>query len=58
MTSKKIPTDFMKGMKCASELATLDKGPEDATKFFTCVAGKVMGSNPVIMNTNESRKRR
>jgi hypothetical protein len=50
---KKIPTDIMKGMKCASELSTLQKGPDDALEFMNCVLGKI--NNPVM---NERRYRR
>ena len=57
ITTKKIPTDFMKGFKCIGELGKLNKKPEDAMKFFTCVLEKIGNVTPV-MNTMESRKRR
>jgi len=57
ITSKKIPTDFMKGFACVSELGKLNKKPEDALEFFTCVLKKIGNVTPV-MNTMESRKRR
>ena len=46
MTQKKIPTDFMKGMKCVGELTSLKKGPQDAMKFFKCILDKI--NNPVM----------
>ena len=58
ITNRKIPTDFMKGFKCASELVKLNKTPQDGIEFMNCVLGKIGSSNPVVMNTNESRKRR
>lgn len=58
MTNKKIPTDFTKIMACGSELSKLDKTPSDGMDFMSCVLKKVGTSNPVIMNTNESRKRK
>jgi hypothetical protein len=57
ITSKKIPTDFMKVMACGTELSKLDKTPQDGIEFMNCVLEKVGSSTPV-MNTNESRKRR
>ena len=41
----------------ATELGKLNKKPEDAMKFFTCVLEKIGNVTPV-MNTMESRKRR
>jgi hypothetical protein len=58
MTSKKIPTDFVKLMTCGTELSKLNKTPQDGMEFMSCVLEKVGTSNPVVMNTNESRKRR
>ena len=56
ITTKKIPTDFMKGIKCIGELGKLNKKPEDAVKFFTCVANKI--SNPVMnASVNENKRR-
>jgi hypothetical protein len=58
MTSKKIPTDFMKMMACGTELSKLNKTPQDGMEFMNCVLEKIGTTNPVVMNTNESRKRR
>lgn len=56
ITNGKIPTDLIKGFKCASELVKLNKKPEDAVKFFTCVANKI--SNPVMnASVNENKRR-
>lgn len=58
MTDKKMPTDIFKVMACGTELYKLNKTAADAQKFMNCVLEKVGTSNPVVMNTNESRKRR
>lgn len=56
ITTGKIPTDLIKGFKCASELVKLNKKPEDAVKFFTCVANKI--TNPVMnASVNENKRR-
>lgn len=56
ITNKKIPTDFVKGLKCASELVNLNKKPDDALKFLTCVANKI--SSPVMnASVNENKRR-
>jgi len=39
------------------QLGKLNKKPEDALKFFTCVL-KNIGNVTPVMNTMESRKRR
>jgi hypothetical protein len=58
MTDKKMPTDIFKVMACGTELYKLNKTAADAQEFMNCVLEKVGTSNPVVMNTNESRKRR
>jgi hypothetical protein len=58
MTTKKIPTDIFKVMACGTELAKLNKTPQDGMQFMNCVLEKIGTTNPVVMNTNESRKRR
>ena len=58
ITSKKMPTDIVKMMVCGTELTKLNKTPQDAIEFMNCVLEKIGTTNPVVMNTNESRKRR
>ncbi len=58
MTDKKIPTDIFKVMACGTELSKLNKTPQDGMDFMNCVLEKIGNTNPVIMNTNESRKRK
>ena len=55
ITSKKIPTDFMKLMACGTELSKLNKTPQDGMKFMNCVLTKISTSPPVM---NERRSRR